>query len=146
MTVELALYIGSTWIQDEPYAPNGFDQKYGRSIRQVAYIDLSTVTRSMWDLIERHQKLANEQFKADGTFWHITTRVQVDDDEKNLTEDSYGFRIPCIPLVEVRDTIKAFDGWERFPNYSLAIAIIDTYLERYQGGVYGSPVALAYGH
>lgn len=128
MSVELALYIGSTWIQDEPYAPNDFDRKYGRSIRQVAYVDLSTVGREIWELVERHQDRVNEQFERDGTFWHITTSVQVDGDEKNLVEDSYGMRIACIPLIEVRE------------------AIIDAYLENYQGGVYGRPVALAYGH
>jgi len=162
MGVELKLHIGAQWHDHDDESMHEYHAKYGRGFHEFASIDLSGVDRTVWDLVHKYQKLADEEFEKTGVFNIIYTRVQREDEqgvthEVNLTEDAYGTRIACIPLEEVRaalivaqgETTK--EGSRGYPGrgyrrYAVGITLIDSILANFSPQFDGRLVAYTYAH
>lgn len=133
-----------------------FDQKYGRSIIEIASFDLSGCgyDSRIFSLVEAAIKAQESTLAEDGG-WQISTRVVVDNNEINHRTDSYGKPISAIPLGDVLKALKAdFEdsksdyagaGYRRF---EIAIALIESIMSRFHAHDDGSYplVALTYGH
>ena len=159
MGYELRIHIGTaTPSYNEPLEDEelSFDQKYGRSIIEIASFDLSGCGYDSRIFALKEKAIAaQEDTLAEDGGWQISTGVVVDNDEFNHREDKYGKPIAAIPLGDVLEALKAdFEdsksdyagaGYRRF---DIAVTLIESIMSRFEAHPDGSYplVALTYGH
>ncbi len=162
MGVELKLVIGEIWSmeEDSEYLANlqDYHREFGRSIHEIASVDLSGVDDSVWVVVREYQKQAKEQDAETGVHWTISTdHTERREDgvyEVNYHEDRYGDRIACIPLQKIYEALMATqkiqlsdagqcrgNGYRR---YDIALAVMDAMFRGFPE--HERLVALTYGH
>lgn len=161
MGYELKLHIGTATpsYNDEPLDGEEltFDQKYGRSIIEIASFDLSGCGYDSRIFALKEKAIAaQEATLAEDGGWQISTGVVVDLNEINHREDKYGKPIAAIRLEDVLEALKLDLEDSRseyadklgYRRFDVAVALIESIMSRFHAHPDGSYplVALTYGH